>query len=299
MSHVPVWSAGAVRPRGDPGLDPAERAFRYGDGVFVTLRLRGGLLLDGRAHIERLSTAATAVGLSVPEPVRDVRSVVEILTRLGAGPGTDAVVRIQVSAGAGGRGYSRAVAGDPGSELHRPAWELVELLPPPEDRRLTLTVLPDGASPVPGLPGLKTCSALTHVLCAREATRRGFAEGLRVRDGTVLEASASNVFWSVGRVLHTPDVSLPLYPGVTRARVMAVAEREGWSVRSGAYPPDRLYEADAVFLTNAARGVEPVAQLEHVGLAWPEPLRLLATAVEGARTDAGAALETASGTEST
>jgi branched-chain amino acid aminotransferase/4-amino-4-deoxychorismate lyase len=276
------WAKGSVLPRDQahPAID--ERSFRYGDGVFCSVAVRRGRLLDAPAQISRLMASATAIGIEVPETVRTPGAVCAVLSRLGAGPGTNAVARIQVSAGSGGRGYARDTA---------EAWELVELLPAPGRRELTVAVLREAESHLSPLPAVKSCSALPHVLFAAAATRLGVAEGIRTNDGALLEASAANLFWSAGGVLHTPSTDLPLYPGVTRAVTIEVARELGWRVDEGAFAPEALRTGGAVFLTNAARGVEPVAALDGAARPWPEELEALREAVERHRDLNGLAID--------
>ena len=290
MSTERVWAAGGVRSRGD--LRPAlgERAFRYGDGVFATLMLRNSRLLDADAHLDRLAGSTRRVGLALPDPVNTAERLAEIVSRLGAAPGTDCIVRVQVSAGPGGRGYGRCSEEETGDG----PWELVELFAPPAARRLRITVLADGLVPVPALPEVKSCSALAHVLCARAATEAGVDEAIRVSGGAILEASAANVFWTSGSTLFTPSSTLPLYPGVTRAVVLAVAEAEGWTVEEGSWPPGAIAGADAVFLSNATRGVEPVTAVGDAAMGWPEAVERLRLAVSIARDEAATRLPSGS-----
>jgi len=278
------WAAGVLRPLTEfrPHLD--ERAFRYGDGVFATLSLRRGRLLDAEAHLDRLRSSAAAIDLGVPEPVRDVGRLSDILLLLGADGGrtTDGVIRVQVSAGPGGRGFGR---GEPGS------WELVEIHSSPDSRRLTVVVLDPGEVPVPALPRVKSCSSLAHVLCSAAATRRGCAEAVRTSAGHPLEAAASNLFWEADGELFTPSATLPLYPGVTREVALRVARSCGWTVHEGEFDASALARARAAFLTNAVRGMEPVAELEGRRLAWTPELESLRTAVESERDELGVPLD--------
>lgn len=272
------WAAGVLRPATEFRPSLHDRAFRYGDGVFATLALESGVLLDAEAHVRRLVAAAAAIGLEAPSPVRTAEALADVIAQLGAGPDTSAMVRVQLSAAPGSRGYGRA-----GPEVV----ELVEALPLPEPRSLSVAVLADGAVPAPALPAVKTCSALAHVLCAAEAARRGCEEALRVDGGRVLEAASANAFWHVRDELFTPAASLPLYPGCTRDRTIETARSAGWTVHEGAFSPSELDTVDAAFLTNAARGVEPVRELNGRPLEWPPALDELRTAVASARREAG------------
>ena len=272
------WAGGVLRPSAEFRPSLHDRSFRYGDGVFATLALEDGVLLDAEAHVRKLVAAATAIGLETPGPVRTAAALGNIIAQLGADSGTSATVRIQVSAAPGSRGYGRARSG---------ASELVELFPVPRPRALALAVLENGRVPAPALPDIKSCSALVHVLCAREAAQRGCEEALRVDGDHVLEASSANVFWQVGGELFTPAASLPLYPGCTRARVIGTARSLGWTVHEGTFTPADLDAAEAAFLTNAARGIEPVRELDGRPLEWAAALDDLRVSVASARREAG------------
>ena len=80
-------------------------------------------------------------------------------------------------------------------------------------------------------------------------------------DGTVLEASRSNVFAVVGGALVTPPLDGRVLPGVARE----LARAAGISVAERVLTLDELAAADEVFLTGGVRGVEPAGSCEGVG----------------------------------
>ena len=268
------WDGGRVIPRSEAGPGPSDRAFRYGDGIFATLRLTSGRLLDARRQLDRLARSASWLDLDLPAPVASPAGLGRVLARLGVEKADSGVVRIQVSAAPGPRGYARG---------SRRAWELVELAPVPGPRSLSVAVLADGEVPPPAYPGVKSCSALAHVRCAAAAVRRGADEAVRVHGGALLEASAANLFWVAGDELRTPAASLPLYPGITRELVLEAARGLGWPVREAAFAPRELEAIDGAFLTNAVRGVEPIERLDGRSLNWSARLESLRRAAEALR----------------
>lgn len=270
-----LWMAGEPEAPG-PLHHRAGRAMRYGDGVFVTLACENGVLLDAGAQLARLAGACARIDLEVPAAVASVAAVAEVLRTLGIDRHRDFVARVQVSAGPSGRGYGRG--GDAKS------WEMIEVSEVPLPRTCRAAVAsPDMHLPLPALPDVKSCSALAHVLAAREAARLDVSELIRTADGLVTEATAANVFWLAGDVLYTPAASLPIYPGVTRAIVLEAAREVGLEVDEGAFAVTSLTAAEGVFLTNATRGVERVVALDDASIGWPEPLALLTAAVAEAR----------------
>jgi len=250
-----VWLNGHVHE--DRGLlGTVRRAIRYGDGLFATLRIDAGGLLDAERHAARLLAGATGIGLGPPPGWLDEQQIIDSLLAaaidLGAGPGTDGVLRCQWSAVFGGRGYGRS--GD--------SFALVELSEVPTDRQLGIRVLESDAVPRPSIAHIKTCSALPHVIAARLATRLGVDEVIRVYDGWLAEGSSANLFFERDGRLFTPDQELPLYPGTARERVIEQAGALGIEVVEGRWEVTELGKCDGAFLTASVRGVEPVVRLD-------------------------------------
>ncbi|MGI8801408.1 MAG: aminotransferase class IV, partial [Solirubrobacteraceae bacterium] len=78
-------------------------------------------------------------------------------------------------------------------------------------------------------------------------------------DGRLLEAARANLFVvDPDGSLVTPPLDGRILPGVTRARVMAIARRLGLEVRAEPVSHRRLRRAREVFVTGALGGVEAV-----------------------------------------
>jgi len=254
------------------------RAFRYGDGVFVTLAVDGGLVLDATLQLDRIYAASEAVGLARPAGFEAREDALASIGRLAndlCPPDGRSVLRLQWHAAGDSRGFRR---------LSNETEVLAEGLPAPDGRRPSVATLSDGAVPLPAVPRHKTCSAIANVLCAREAVRLGVDEAIRVSGGLVLEASSANVFWLVGRELCTPSAALPLYAGSVRQRVIECIPAVDLTVREGEFTPTDIEAAEALLLVNAARGVESARSLNGRELG-PAPLVIqeLARAVERRR----------------
>jgi len=82
----------------------------------------------------------------------------------------------------------------------------------------------------------------------------------------VLEASRASVFAVIEGVPVTPPADGRILPGVTRARVLALAERLGLAPAERELRMDELIAADEVFLVGSVRGVEPARELDGTEL---------------------------------
>jgi para-aminobenzoate synthetase/4-amino-4-deoxychorismate lyase len=85
-------------------------------------------------------------------------------------------------------------------------------------------------------------------------------------DGAALEASRANLFAVRDGALFTASLDGRILPGVTRARVLAIADSAGIEAREEPLSRDDLRGADQVFLTGSVRGIEPVAALDGAPL---------------------------------
>src|SRR5215211_7076801 len=98
-----VWVNGRIGPAGAPVLTAFDRGFQLGDGVFETLRARGGHPTELAQHANRMRTSAAGLGIDLPEDLEDRlrNAIAELLTVEDlAGPLADASVRVTVSRGA-------------------------------------------------------------------------------------------------------------------------------------------------------------------------------------------------------
>lgn len=242
---------------GEPAIPADDRGFLYGDGVFESLRARGGEPVHLDAHLERLAASAAAVGIEgVPARAAIADTAREAVRRCGV---DDAYVRITLTRGASG-------AFDP--ERAGAARLVVVALappPPPPAGGVTVALLPPAPLPDMPPPQVKsTAGFLRQTLGRRRARTAGFDDAVwRDPDANVTEATSSNVFAVKGARVHTPPATVCL-PGITRAVVLRAARALGLATSTAPMPTRDLLAADEVFITNSVAGVVPVRRVAGV-----------------------------------
>lgn len=234
-----VWLDGALRPAAEARVDPTDRGFTLGDGLFETIAVRDGAGLRMAAHCARLRTGAALLGL--PVTLSD-DALAEAVTATATANGLrDAAVRLTLSAGAGPRGLLRP---DP----VRPTLLLTAApLPPPQPAaRLTVArgTCRNERSP---LSRIKSTNYLDSILARREAAAAGADDAVMLNtQGRVAEATAANIFLQLDCGWVTPPIEEGALPGVMRA-AMIVA----WEAAERPVTVDDLRRADAIMLTTA------------------------------------------------
>ncbi len=239
-------------------LPVTDRGFAYGHGLFETLAVNLSLPVAWQAHLDRLRDGAKR--LAIPLPV-DIQQLLEQdltqLLRLQQNAPERQVLKITITRGCGGRGY----AVDEAVPINR----IVQLTPFPEyqdqpsQMGITVTQCHTRLALSPQLAGIKHLNRLEQVLARAEWNDTRIREGVVLdSEGFLVEGTMSNLFWSQGGVLYTPQLDRCGIKGIIRQRVISIAEQSGIAVCEGLYTPDGLADADEVFVCNSIIAIWPV-----------------------------------------
>ena len=97
----------------------------------------------------------------------------------------------------------------------------------------------------------------------QKAVSRGYDEALLVNaKGHVCEASRANLFVLRAGILLTPPLNCGCLNGITRARVIKQAARQGIAVREKNLAIKDILNSDGAFVTNALIGLMPLASID-------------------------------------
>ncbi len=247
---VAVGGRGLVDP-GEPVLRADDEALLRGRAAFETVRVYDGLPYRLAEHLDRLAGSAERIGLPAVN-----RLELEELARqaLEAAGSPDAVLRFFWTPGSGeGPATSLALV----SELPSHYEALRE-------RGQRLISLRGVRAEEPWLlPGVKSTSYAVNMAAEAEARRRGADDAVFVdAEGTVLEGPTTNVWWRRGSTLSTPELSLGILAGVTRAAVLELAADCGYEIVEGVFALTELTGAEEAFTSSSIREVMPVTELD-------------------------------------
>lgn len=284
-----VWVDGRVVDADATHLSVFDRGFQLGDGIFETLRARGGRPTELAEHLARLHRSAAGLEIALPDDV-DTRLTEGIIALLAAegldGPGGDASVRITVS-----RGPFRARGVLPPDEgaaatLVIQAWPVTAAPASHLERGLHLASSRVRRDPLNPLAMLKTTSRAEYVYARLEARRAGADDALFLTvDDYLSEATSANLFL-VRRAtdgvleLATPALDCAILPGTTRSWLLGWAARTGLRPLEGRLTRADLAAADEAFLSSSVAGILPVTRFDGapVGTGVPGPWTIRARA---------------------
>jgi 4-amino-4-deoxychorismate lyase len=184
-----------------------------------------------------------------------------------AGRPDEAVLRVQITRGSGGRGYAVSGAEIPTriSTLHPWPWQDSNgtAIEPPAAR---LGFCQQTLAAQPTLAGIKHSNRIEQVLARMEwgvGEDAAFDEGLMSdAEGRIIEGTMSNVFVLDQGTLHTPALDRCGIAGVMRSVIIDLAERLALPVRISTLNRVFVEQASCIFLSNSLAGIWPVQSLE-------------------------------------
>jgi branched-chain amino acid aminotransferase len=265
-----LWVNGELLPVGEAALDPRDRGFTLGDGLFETMRVRGGAVLRIERHLSRLRAGADVLGVS---PLPKDEGLKDAIARTLAANGlTDAAVRLTISRGVPKRrGLLPEPEPNPSMVIHAEPFtgypaELYER----GARAVISGIRRNEHSP---LARVKSLNYLDNVLARYEAETRGADDALLLNTARDLAcASAANLFLLLDGTLVTPSVTSGALPGTVRELLSAeLAPRVGLEVVERTVRPQELRAAEEAFLTNALMGIVPLIEVDALPIGTGEP----------------------------
>lgn len=238
-------------------LGISDRATQYGDGCFTTMLVEQGAVRLWPYHLSRLQH--TLQVLAIAEP--DWETLTLEVERLAAQFADKGGIKILISRGAGGRGYSpvgcqqtTVIVSDFAWPVHYEQWQA---------DGITLGVCQQRLALSPMLAGHKHLNRLEQVMLKREAEQNGWLDAVVLDvNGCVVEAIASNIFWRQGNVVFTPELDMSGVHGVMRSHIIDLCKQLGYCLEFVKTPLDNLLCADEVFITNALMALVPVNEIK-------------------------------------
>ncbi|HKG57994.1 MAG TPA: aminotransferase class IV [Candidatus Limnocylindrales bacterium] len=271
-----VWVDGELLPADAPHVSAFDRGFQLGDGIFETLRARGGRVTELDAHLDRLRRSAAGLSIALAgDAAPSVASGIQALLEAEglAGEDGDAAIRITVSRGRfTGRGL--LPTDDPTPTIVVQAWPVVPPPPGHLERGLHLVASTVRRDPSNPLAALKTTSRADFVFARIEARAAGADDALFLTiDGFLSEATTANVFVVRGRSLATPSLDCAILAGTTREWILAWARGAGLDAKEARLRAEDLAAADEVFLSSSVAGILPVTRFagRAIGKGAPGP----------------------------
>ncbi|HJW04466.1 MAG TPA: D-amino acid aminotransferase [Azospira sp.] len=252
-----VYLNGEYLPLEEARISPMDRGFLFGDGAYEVIPVysRRPFRLD--QHLARLGRTLEALRLANPLTPEQWGEVVARLVETDQAH--DQGVYLQVT---------RGVAPVRDQAFPKPpvpptVFAFTAPLPTPSP-----ALLASGGAAVTVTDyrwlrcDLKTVSLVANVLLRQESVDADCCESILLRDGLLMEGSASNVLVVKDGVLLAPPKSHLILPGVTYDVVLELAAAHGIPTELRPVTEAELRDADEVWITSSTKEVLAITRLD-------------------------------------
>ncbi|MCJ0743327.1 aminotransferase class IV [Pedobacter montanisoli] len=236
-----------------PVLTANNRAFRYGDGVFESMRMVNGKLQFAELHADRLKAGMKTLKIDGYN-LLDEYFLKQKTAELQKKNRLQGNVRYRLTVYRGGAGLYTPDSNKAGYVLEAESLDNnhYEL----NKKGLIIDVYDELTKHIDKLSNCKTINSLLFVLAGIYKKKHRLDEALILNhNGFLCESISSNLFVVYKDQIYTPSLEEGCIAGVMRTVVMQLAKQNDIQIVEAQINPQILTEADEVFVTNAVSGI--------------------------------------------
>jgi len=243
-----------------PVIRADNRAFRYGDGLFETMKVVVGAIRLRDLHFERLFKGMETLQIMLQGFINadmfEEQIMKTILKNRISGP---ARVRLTVYRGDGGLyDFNNTSAG-----YVIQVWSLSSSSMTMNESGLKLGLYEGGKKAMDGLANIKSNNYLLYAMGAIHARKYQHNDCIILNTSDrVCDSTIANVFYVKDGLIFTPPLSEGCVAGVMRNYLLSQLPSEGYNVAEKQTSVDDLLAADEIFLTNAVSGLRWVGEFK-------------------------------------
>ncbi len=245
-------------------IKPDNHSYRYGDGLFETMKVSDGRILLSKLHFERLFSSLSLLKFYAPVFFTKQTLEREILDLCKKNNCEKrGRVRLSVSGGNGGLYDS-----DDKFQYMIEAWQLPDTINGLNENGLIIDIFTDARKSCDVFSNVKSASHLPYIMATRFAKENKLNDCLLLNMyGRICDSTIANVFWIKDKKIFTPPLSEGCIAGVMRRYLVESMRNESFGLRDdGCGLCEKecsitdIENADEIFLTNAIQGIKWVKQ---------------------------------------
>ncbi len=244
--------SGTLHNKSTKILNSNNRAFKYGDGLFETVKVKNSKVYFIEDHYFRLMASMRMLRMEIPINFTLEFFEQELLKTAEQNNLENARIRFTVFRKDGG--------------LYKPLTNEIDYLIEASElnsrikENYTIDIFKDYYIYSGLLSSIKTTNKITNVLASIYASENEFDNCILVNENKqVVEAINGNIFIIKGNLIQTPPISEGCIKGIARKKIIEIIlKNEKYSFKEAVISPFELQKADEIFISNVIIGIQPV-----------------------------------------
>ena len=262
-----IYLNGEFMPIEQARVPVLDRGFIFGDGVYEVIPVYSRHPFRLAEHLRRLQASLEGIRLSNPHDDAEWTRLVRRLIELNEPE--DQSLYLHVTRGVAKRDHAFPKGVAPTVFMMSNA-----LVTPPRDQ------VEKGVGAITATDNrwlrcdIKAIALLPNVLLRQLAVDADCVETVLLRDGSMTEGAASNIFVVKDGILLAPPKNHLMLPGITYDVVLELAQADGIKLEVRTVAESELRGADEAWLTSSTKEVLAIVRLDgkSVGKGVPGPL---------------------------
>ena len=248
-----VYLNGTYIPANAAAMPLDDRGLLFGDAVYEVIHFRQNFYVDGEGHLARLDRSLAE--LSIERPYVSHQSLMIKLRYLqGLNAIKEGFVYIQISRGIAPRAHPFPEYALPSFFMTMSAKNYMAFSPQ------EICTAKDGRW---HRCDIKTTNLLHNVLAKQDAAEKGLFDTWGVTDdGFITEGALSNAWMIKDGIVYTAPETCNILGGITRRRILQIAQGLQIKVQEKAFTLDALYAADEAFSSSTNAVVIPITKVD-------------------------------------
>lgn len=238
----------------------SNRSYRYGDGLFETMKVKDGAIQLATFHMERLFDGLSLLKMDVPALVTKDK-LMDIILELCKQNRCEALARVRLSVSRGNGGLYDE---DRKLQYLVECWPLNQSVNRVNENGLVIDIFPDAAKSTDRFSNLKSANFLVYSMAAVYAKENKLNDCLVLNaNGKIADSTIANLFLVKGDTIFTPALSEGCVNGVMRKYLLESLAASNYQVEETIVSAEDLLAADEVFLSNAINGIRWVQRFRN------------------------------------
>ena len=252
---------GKIIRENTPVITADNRGFRYGDGLFETLKFTRGKILFSNEHFARLWKGMQLLHFIIPKHFTP-EMLEEQMLDLVKKNGHEGAARIRLTIYRGDGGLYDAVNHAPHYIIQ--SWPLQEGTGELNSNGLVLGFYEAAKKSVDVFSNLKNNNYLPYIMAALKAKEEKWNDAIVLNNfNRVCDTTIANLFIIKDNEVFTPSLAEGCVAGVMREILMDTLKKQGWAITEKGINVEEVMEADEIFLTNSIYNIRWVKELDN------------------------------------
>jgi branched-chain amino acid aminotransferase len=244
----------------EPSIAFNNRAFRYGDALFETIRLCQNKVMFLKDHVNRLKIGMTVLRMNLPAEF-NTENVHEFIIQLLKHNGHAPHARIRLTVFRNEGGYYSPETNDISFLIESEEMTTTYQL---NQKGYWIDLFGDLKKPVNKLANIKSANALLYVMAGIAKQGMKLDECFIINEnGSICESISSNVFVVKNGTLYTPPLTEGCVAGIMRKQIMQLAHEHKILVFESPLSAYTILNGDELFLTNSVTGIQWIGQFRE------------------------------------